>query len=214
MSALAVLSEDTAVELERFKVPVVSFNATHTNRWVSSVCCDNKNAARMIADHFIERGASRFAFLAGPPESPANMERLEGCSTRLSEKGFSLDYIAGDNFTYESGYNAALGILKCTPLPHAIVCADDLIGLGAIDAARGFDDIPSASWEGYQMTTFEQNADRMVDEALAILRQFSEDDSFLFGVRKLIAPNLTLTKVKVTMPCGGRLLAGDDREEG
>ncbi|MBN8933827.1 MAG: LacI family DNA-binding transcriptional regulator [Rhizobium pusense] len=181
VSALAVLSEDSAAELERFKVPVVLFNATLTNRRVSSVSCDNRSAARKIADHFI----------------------VEGFRTRLAERGFDLSLVAGDGFTYESGYDAAAGIFGAGPPPDAIFCADDLIAIGAIDAARaaslsvpgdvmiaGFDDIPSASWRGYQITTFEQDADRMVDEALMILQQFSGEDSSVHGARKVVSPKL------------------------
>jgi DNA-binding LacI/PurR family transcriptional regulator len=54
----------------------------------------------------------------------------------------------------------------------------------------GFDDIPSASWRGYQITTFEQDADRMVDEALMILQQFSGEDSSVHGARKVVSPKL------------------------
>lgn len=204
VSALAVLSSQSADELERLKLPVVSFNAVLTNKWVSTVCCDNTGAAREMADHFLQRGARRFAYLAGPDESPANRERLDGFRSRLAEHGITRLDIAGDNFTYESGYAAALKLLRQETRPDAMFCADDLIAIGAMDAIRqeaglnvpddimvaGFDDISAACWAGYRITTFEQDADRMANEALSILTQFSHSDSSFSGIRRVVPARL------------------------
>jgi DNA-binding LacI/PurR family transcriptional regulator len=69
-------------------------------------------------------------------------------------------------------------------LPEAIFCANDLIAIGAIDAVRsraglqapedfliaGFDDIAMAGWAAYDLTTFLQDARRMVSETVRVLQ--------------------------------------------
>ena len=184
VSALAILSPRSADELARFKIPVISFNTPVKNEWVSSVSCDNEGAARQIADLFIARGAQQFGYIAGPPESPANEERLAGFRSRLAECGVTDLRIAPGDFQYQSGQKGALTLFKKGEKPlEAIFCANDLIAMGAIDAIRsmiglrvpedvmlaGFDDIPAAAWLAYDLTTFVQDAPLMVEKALEIV---------------------------------------------
>ena len=184
VSALAILSPQAADELARLRIPVVTFNSPVKNQWVSSVSCDNEAAARTLADLMLDRGATRFAFITGPLKSPASEERLQGFRNRLLERGITVLHVAEADFRYEAGHAAALGLLADrTTAPDAIFCANDLLALGAMDALRktlglrvpddvmvaGFDDIPAASWLGYDLTTFVQDAPRMVEAALAIV---------------------------------------------
>ncbi|MDR3373501.1 MAG: LacI family DNA-binding transcriptional regulator [Ancalomicrobiaceae bacterium] len=184
VSALAILSPRSADELARFKIPVVSFNTPVRNEWVSSVCCDNVGAARALADLMLTRGGRRFGCISGPTASPASDERLAGFRTGLAMRGIEDLVTATADFRYEGGREAALRLFAAPRHPDALFCANDLMALGAIDALRrdlglrvpedvmvaGFDDIPSAAWGAYELTTFLQDGRRMVDEALAILK--------------------------------------------
>ncbi|MDQ0473879.1 LacI family DNA-binding transcriptional regulator [Labrys wisconsinensis] len=184
VSALAILSPQSAEELARFKIPVISFNTPVKNEWVSSVCCDNAGSARILADLFLARGGRRFGYISGPPASPANLERFAGFREGLAAHGITDIATATADFRYEGGFRAALEMFARPERPDAVFCANDLVAIGAIDALRqqiglrvpedvliaGFDDIPSASWAGYDLTTFVHDGPRMVDEALSILR--------------------------------------------
>jgi DNA-binding LacI/PurR family transcriptional regulator len=184
VSALAVLTPSSAEELERFRIPVVSFNTPAKNEWLSSVSCDNWGAARVAADLFVARGARRFGYIAGPAGSPANEERLGGFRERLHELGLPEPAVLGGHFRYEGGYASAVQMCRGPDRPDAIFCANDLVAIGAIDALRkelglevpkdvmiaGFDDIPAAGYAGYDLTTFVHDGARMVDESLKILR--------------------------------------------
>ena len=183
VSALAVLSAEAAEELARFKIPVISFNTPVNNEWVSSVSCDNEGAGAEIADLFFARGARSFGYITGPFGSPASEERFAGYRNRLREMGFADLRVAAADFHYEAGFDAALTMLDNGDRPDAIFCGNDLMAMGAIDAIRkrsglrvpedmmvaGFDDIPTASWAAYDLTTFVQDAPLMVDEALRIV---------------------------------------------
>jgi DNA-binding LacI/PurR family transcriptional regulator len=183
VSALAILSPRSADALARFKIPVISFNTPVKNEWVSSVSCDNESAGREIADLFLARGARSFGYITGPAESPANDERFAGYRDRLAENGFKKLATAAADFHYEGGREATLDLFANRKRPEAIFCGNDLMAMGAMDAIRksvglrvpedvmvaGFDDIPTASWAAYDLTTFVQDAPAMVDEALKIV---------------------------------------------
>jgi DNA-binding LacI/PurR family transcriptional regulator len=185
VSALAVLSADAAAALAAFKIPVVSFNTPVKNKWLTSISSDNSAAGAEIADLFVARGARTFAYVAGPKGSPASDDRLKGFRDRLAAHGYGALRIAGgEDFSYESGRDALAALLENGGLPEAIFCANDLIAIGTIDAVRsttglrppedfliaGFDDIAMAGWTAYDLTTFVQDARRMVSETVRALR--------------------------------------------
>ena len=185
VSALAVLSAEAAAALAAFKIPVVSFNTPVKNEWLTSISSDNSAAGAEIADLFIARGARSFAYVAGPKGSPASDDRLKGFRDRLAAHGCgALRVIGGEDFSYETGRDALVTILRDGGPPEAIFCANDLIAIGAIDAVRsraglhapedfliaGFDDIAMAGWTAYDLTTFVQDARRMVSETVRVLQ--------------------------------------------
>jgi DNA-binding LacI/PurR family transcriptional regulator len=55
VSALAVLSPETAAALAELRIPVIAFNTKVSNAWVISVSTDNARAGAEIADHFLAR---------------------------------------------------------------------------------------------------------------------------------------------------------------
>ncbi len=184
VSALAVLSPETADSLAKLRVPVISFNTEVRNAWVTSVSTDNARAGAEIADLFIARGARSFGFVTGPVDSPASDNRLKGFRRALAARGYRKLQIAQGRFHYEDGFQAALSMCERATAPEAIFCANDLLAIGAIDAIRsrlglrvpedvlvaGFDDIPMAGWAGYDLTTFVQDAPLMVEETIKIFQ--------------------------------------------
>jgi DNA-binding LacI/PurR family transcriptional regulator len=71
----------------------------------------------------------------------------------------------------------------------AVICANDLMGIGAVDAARhdfeldvplnlsivGFDGVGPATWESYRLTTIRQPVRRMTEAAVTMLLARIED---------------------------------------
>lgn len=179
----ALLSSQLADECARLGTPVVLFNRYSLDTKVHAVCCDNVAGGRMVADALLDAGHARIAYMAGEPGSSTNRDRELGFTQRLAERGARLYARASGDYTYESGYEAALELLRLDPPPDAMFCANDLMAMAAVDAIRceanlripedisiiGFDDIPMAAWPKYQLTTIHQPLERMVDVTIDVL---------------------------------------------
>ncbi len=183
ISALSTVSSEAADSCAKMNIPVVLFNGRLRNSWVSSVCSDNVGGGRAIADLFIGRGCKKFAYIAGKKGNMASEERLAGYVGRLAEEGVTNVQIGYGDFRYEGACRAARELLSFSNRPDAIFCANDLMGIGALEVARsefgirvpediliaGFDDIPAASWPSLSLTTIRQDAPKMVSSALTLL---------------------------------------------
>ncbi len=189
VSALAVLSQEAAEQLSQLRVPVISFNTPFSDGWVHSINCDNIGGSRAMAEHFIERGATKFGYITGPTDSQANIDRKLGFFCAIEEAGLDQPLILEGNFRYESGYQAIKKLHDTNGstkvLPDAIFCANDLIALGAMDALRhefqinvpgdiligGYDNIAEAGWASYNLTTLVHDGQQMVERAIEILSE-------------------------------------------
>ena len=180
----STLSSGLAAECVRSGTPVVMFNRYASDTHTHVVRCDNVEGGRIVADALLDSGHKRLAYIAGEETASTNRERETGFVDRLQERGHSLSFreSAGD-YNYEQGYEAAQRLLQRDDLPDAIFCANDLIAMGTLDLARyklgikipeelsiiGFDDIPSAAWPGFELTTVKQPVRQLVDNTIQVL---------------------------------------------
>lgn len=200
----ATLSSKLAQECARSGTPVVLFNRYATDTNINVVRCDNVDGGRIVADSFLDAGFQRISFIAGEEASSTNRDREYGFVSRLQERGSDLGYreSAGD-YSYDLGYAAAERLLQRDDPPEAVFCANDLIAMGAMDLARhkmkikipeelaiiGFDDIPSAAWPGYDLTTVRQPVKPLVESTLKVLLDAIQTPE-IEAVQRVIAPTL------------------------
>lgn len=198
--ARGVIDAATARSLARYRIPIVAFHVPMQGEWISSVCCDNVDAGRRIAELFVRRGARLCAYIGGVPEGPSTAARLEGFHQRLRELGMPEPRLANAPFTYEGGMGAATELLDTGPIPDAIFCTNDLIAIGCMNSIRkrgmdvpgdimvaGFDDIPEAVWDNNSLTTFKQSGPTMVDVSLDILKEVAAAQSSSQG-KSVVVP--------------------------
>jgi DNA-binding LacI/PurR family transcriptional regulator len=210
----ATLSSGLAEECARVGTPVVLFNRYALDSSVNAVCCDNVTGGRMVADALLSAGHTRLAYIAGEVGSSTNRDREQGFTQRLAERGSTLSARESGDYSYESGYQAALRLLDGEGRPDAIFCANDLMAMAALDAARcdlglrvpedisiiGFDDMVMASWPKYDLTTIHQPVDRMVDATIEVLLQAIRQPQPERIVR-FMAPTLTVrSSARVAIP--------------
>jgi DNA-binding LacI/PurR family transcriptional regulator len=193
-----------AEECAKSGTPVVLFNRYASDTHTNVVRCDNVEGGRIVADAFLDAGCERIAYIAGEEAASTNRDRERGFVTRLEERGHKLTYreSAGD-YRYELGYQAAQRLLENEQLPDAIFCANDLIAMGALDLIQcergikvpevisiiGFDDIPSAAWSGYDLTTIRQPVETLVENTIQVLLDAIQNPG-IEPVEKVIAPGL------------------------
>jgi DNA-binding LacI/PurR family transcriptional regulator len=150
---------------------------------LSCVTCDNTEGAQAIADHFHALGRRRVAYVAGLGHTTTNRERQHGFITRVAELGMTLTArIDSGEYSYHAGRAATLDI-AAKGGTDAIFFANDILAVGGIDALReeagkrvpediavaGFDDIAMAGWPHYDLTTFRQPVDEIVEVAVAMI---------------------------------------------
>lgn len=178
----ATLSSKLAEACRQNGIPVVLLNRVQADKGMMAVCCDNYGGARKVAARFLAGGRRRIGFLAGRRDTSTQLERARGFRDQLTEAGQGIVLQAEGAFDYDIARAAAEEMFRARPAIDALFCANDLMALAALNAARaigvrvpedvaiiGFDDIPMASWEAYNLTTIRQPVRRMLVQALDLI---------------------------------------------
>ncbi len=170
--------------MEKRGIPLVFYNRSLKDRRVNSVCCDQAEGERSLVNGLVEAGHRSFGLISGPEDSAVSVERTQGALERLKELDIlSVTVVPGD-YSYESGANGLLDLKdRMGKLPDAIICANDVMAIGCLDAARhqlgvkvpddlsvvGFDGVGPAQWESYDLTTVRQPVRRMTEAAVSMI---------------------------------------------
>ncbi|PZU84498.1 MAG: LacI family transcriptional regulator [Shinella sp.] len=135
----------------------------------NSVIFSTRRAIAAAVDHVIELGHSRIgAITFSPTGFVATEARLAALSLGLQKHGLELDSnaVGYGNFSAESGYRAAIDLLKRRPDLTTVFAGNDTIAIGVLSAAHelgrrvpeslsvvGFDDLHFAPWLTPPLTT-------------------------------------------------------------
>jgi LacI family transcriptional regulator len=163
------VSDAEVAELESIGVPLVLLARPSTGT-ADSVRAENRNAARQLTAHVIGHGHERIAFVGDPHASPDAAERWAGFADAHRAAGrHPWRPAIPSGFRESDGRAAALAALAEEPRPTALVCANDEIAMGALDASRGlglgvpgqlavtgWDDVPAARHLYPPLTTVRQ----------------------------------------------------------
>lgn len=152
-----------------------------------SVVADNRHGAREIARHVLALGHERVAIIGGPPALWTSQQRLAGYREAIAAAGLEPDAVPVLEGDYHQASGAALakrllGRGEDSTRPTALLCANDLMAIGALEYARssglhvpeelsiaGFDDLPIASLLEPRLTTVRQPAREMGYRAAELL---------------------------------------------
>ncbi len=180
--------ESTALaKLQAAGIPIVVVDRVPQNYAGPAIVLDNMLAGRLAAQHLLALGHQRMAHIGGPAEVHIARERLNGFQSTLAEHGIdSLTVERADDWHVESGCAAMQRLLACNAGFTAVLCAGDLLAIGAMHALRsagcaiptdvsimGIDDIELAAYLWPPLTTISQSISQMavlgVDMLLAQL---------------------------------------------
>jgi LacI family transcriptional regulator len=118
--------------------PTVLLNCHTRDRGHASVVPSELLGGYAATMHLIENGHSRIGFINGEHWIEAAAERLKGYRQALSTADIPFDpaLVRSGDWQVAAGYDNALSLLDLPQRPTALFCANDLIAIGALDAAR------------------------------------------------------------------------------
>lgn len=189
----------TALGAKRVKQLIV-FARASTSPGTISIGCDDIAAMTEIAQHLMTKGYRRPLFLAGPNTESTRLMRKD-TFLRVWTEGRPSDpsppAIHVDEYSMALAcerVDAAVRAIDPAHRPDVIVCENDVLALGAIDALRhrlglsvpgdvavtGFDDIPLAASPAYDLTTYRQPVTEMARALLHVLEKNGNDSADVF----------------------------------
>ena len=121
------------------------------------VAIDNEQSGREAVQHLLGLGRRRIAFLGDQPGRPSTVGavRRRAYDHQLDEAGVRLlpeRVVAADRFSREEGSELAAALWQRDPTIDAIVCASDLLAIGAMRRLRQLgvrvpDDVAVTGWD-------------------------------------------------------------------
>ncbi|MGW7041450.1 LacI family DNA-binding transcriptional regulator [Streptomyces avermitilis] len=185
------LHADTTADTQRYDqlraqhVPFVLINGFSSKITAPFVSPDDRAAMRLAVTHLTELGHTRIGLALGPKRFVPVQRKIEGFQAGMREQlGLSADesqeLVQHSLYTLEGGQAAAAALIGqgCT----AVVCASDMMALGAVRAARqqgldvpkdvsviGFDDSPLIAFTDPPLTTIRQPVQSMGQVAVNAL---------------------------------------------
>lgn len=123
--------------MRRHNIPIVHADDMEERKGIPTVIVDNREAGRMAARHFLERGFENFGFIAN--ECYYSRLRLEGFAEELKAGGFSCDVLHHKALSEEYwaiDRDKTAKWLGKLPKPLAVLVAHDLYGMLVINLCR------------------------------------------------------------------------------
>jgi len=211
----SVIESDRALlaELLDDQVPVVQVVRHVEGLAADFVGIDDRAAGRDIARHVCASGRRKPVVLGGPQDSSASRDRLHGYLDAFLEYDIGAirpECIDGE-LTRESGYTRTRTLLADNgeDFPDALICGNDMIALGAIDALYeaglkvptdvavvGYDNMSFASSSLVGLTTIEVPRAELGRVAVRVLLERIDHPDRL--PRRVILPH----RVVVRRTCG------------
>lgn len=184
---------DVAKKARDNKIPIVALDRELSTTESDSVAVNNNQAGFISTEYLIQLGHKKIAFIGGTENMEISINRHKGYKRALNQYEIDYDEIlvqCGD-FTMESGYKATKKLIDKSDEITAILAANDLMAIGAINylnfkgykipkdiSVIGFDDIDLASSITPKLTTVSYPLERMSQLAIeSILKHLSEPDA-------------------------------------
>lgn len=171
-------------EVERSGRPLVLVDRTSPQQSFLQVTSGHRTGAQAVTQLLLDQGHRRIGIVQGLPGTLPNEARRRGVADALHAVGLSADSvpIAGDNFTEQSGYQAASQLLKERPQLTALIAFSAPNAFGALRAAQqvgrhvpdelslvAFDDSPFADFMQVPVSTAAQNVAKLGQRAAELV---------------------------------------------
>jgi LacI family transcriptional regulator len=187
--------------------PVIIIDRYFPGSSLPYIATDNYIGARKAVEYILSQGHTRIACIQGVRGTSPNTDRVKGYTDVLLTAGIhpQEDYMPGDSFGEQNGYEQTLSLMKLPQPPTAIFALSNLISLGILRALKqlsltvpedvsvlSFDEQPYSAFLASPMTTIEQ---RRNDIAIAAVKQLIEmitSGSRNLQLQQLLEPRLII----------------------
>ncbi len=211
IAASVALSSSLSARCAAAGVPMVLFNRSQDVPGVSTVMTDNFGGGRTVAQFLLAGGHTRFGYIAGWQGASTQRDREAGFLDGLKAGGQRLHARGIGNFRMPEARQATLEMFNRDDPPDAVFVGNDHMALAVMDTLRselgirvpqdvsvvGYDDVASAAWPAYDLTSIRQPADTMVAATVDLLTAQIEDKGTEPQTRTLDAPLIIRTSARL-----------------
>ncbi|AHD08471.1 LacI family DNA-binding transcriptional regulator [Phaeobacter gallaeciensis] len=213
IAASVAMSSELSDRCRAAGVPMVLFNRSQDDPGMSAVTSDNYAGGRKVADFLLATGHRKIGYIAGWEGASTQRDRETGFCERLAEDGLTLHARGVGNFKMETAAEATRQMFA-HDRPDAVFVGNDHMAFAVMDVLRselglsvpgdvsvvGYDDVPTAAWPAYDMTTVRQPANRMVSATVDILLDEIEGSST--GPRRIAIDGPLIVRGSARIPKG------------
>ena len=190
VDAIAVMTseveEEALQQATTAGVPIVLMNQRELAGKYPNVLVDYSVGFREALVHLLALGHSNIGFIAGPQTLDSARRRKDAFKSALKSHGLRMraEWTAIGDMKVEGGRAAMDKLLSCNSSPTAVVTSNDLMAIGALQAAHaahvsvpknlsiiGFDDLPVASMMHPALSTIRLPRNLVAAQAFACLQQ-------------------------------------------
>ncbi|MGP1356027.1 LacI family DNA-binding transcriptional regulator [Roseicyclus sp.] len=189
VTASVAMSSDLTERCAAMGIPVVMFNRGQDGSGLSSITSANVEGGRKVAEFLVAGGHRRIAHVAGWQGSSTGRDRARGFAEGMAALGREPLAVIDGMYHREPAIAAVRALMDRPDPPDAIFVGNDHMALAALDTLRGpmglkvpqdvsivgYDDVPMAAWESYDLTTVRQPVNRMVEATVETLIGQIED---------------------------------------
>ncbi|MGI9147080.1 MAG: LacI family DNA-binding transcriptional regulator [Chloroflexota bacterium] len=190
----SLLRSSLPYRLHQRGLPFVQLNRVSDLVDADSVTADNWAGANAVAHLLLDFGHRKIGAIFGPAETSTARDREAGFREVLEDGGVALParrVYRGSAFSYADGNEGFTQLLRRRDHPTAVVCANDIVAVGALNAAVelgirvpqdltviGFDDLDVAAWPCFRLTTVRIDLHAMARRAAELLvKRLGGDES-------------------------------------
>ena len=188
---------DRLQQLKDRDIPAVLVDRINVDGKFSSVAVDSVAGGQIAAQHLIDTGRRRIAFVGGPFDIRQVRDRLAGARVAVDNSEFDveIEVVATTALTVDEGVQAGRRIMERSrsTRPDALFAANDLLALGLLQSLVvagkllvpseisliGFDDIAFAAAAAVPLSSVRQPSRMIGQTALRVLMEESEDPTMI-----------------------------------
>ncbi|QQA45029.1 LacI family transcriptional regulator [Pelagovum pacificum] len=124
------------VDLRGVGIPVVYVFSNAEDRDALTLLPDDEGGGKLAVDHLVAQGRKRIAHVTGPQDFVAVSLRASGYLAALEDAGLDAMPVMHGPWSEAWGREAASQLLDRGEVPDAVLCGNDQIGRGCVEAFR------------------------------------------------------------------------------